>query len=180
MSDLGLLQTLIISFIFTLDSFFVSIAYGMSKMSFKKILTLSSLVSLFCISSILFGSLIGDLLLKNNYIYTLIGTILFGIGFNTIFQKKQEQIFKNLTLFNMSLFALSLSIDSFSVSIALCSQYNITYLNIFIFAFISFAMTLSGLLCGTFLSSKTNTKNTNVFQGIAMCIISYRMLLKIR
>ena len=179
MSDLGFLQTLIISFIFTLDSFFVSIAYGMSKISFKKIFALSSLVSLFCIFSIVFGSFIGDVLLKNNYVYTFIGTLLFGVGFNTIFQKKQDQICKDLTLLNMLLFALSLSIDSFSVSIALTSQYNITFFNIFIFAFISFTMTISGLFCGAFLSKKTN-KSSNVFQGIALCVISYRMLLKLK
>ena len=55
MTDLGLLQTLIISFIFTLDAFFVSVAYGMSGISLKKTFTLASLVSLFCGISIVLG-----------------------------------------------------------------------------------------------------------------------------
>ncbi|GAA3646023.1 manganese efflux pump MntP family protein [Asaccharospora irregularis] len=179
MTDLGLLQTLIISFIFTLDAFFVSVAYGMSGISLKKTFTLASLVSLFCGISIVLGLFIGDVLLKNNYIYTLIGTIIFGFGFNMIFQKNQSEIPKELTFLNILLFSLSLSIDSFSISIALSSQYNITLVSIFIFCLVSFVMTISGLLCGKVLS-KSNPKHPNVFQGVAMCIISYRMLLKLR
>lgn len=178
MTDLGLLQTLVISFIFTLDAFFVSIAYGMSGISLKKAFTLASLVSLFCGISIVLGLFIGDVLLKNNYVYTLIGTILFGFGFNMIFQKNQSDIPKELTFLNMLLFSLSLSIDSFSISIALSSQYHIALVNIILFCLVSFIMAISGLLCGKILS-KNNSKHSNVFQGIAMCIISYRMLLKL-
>lgn len=179
MADLGLLQTLVISFIFTLDAFFVSIAYGMSHMSVKKMITLSSLVSLFCMLSIVFGSFIGGVLLKNNYLYTLIGTLLFGFGFNMIFKKQEDDMFKNISYFSIFLFSLSLSVDSFSISIALCTQYTIALYNILIFGLVSFIMTGSGLLCGRILSKKTSAPS-NILQGLAMCVISYRMLLKLK
>lgn len=133
----------------SMDTFSLSLAYGMFSMSNRDKFFLSFLVGLFHFFMPLLGFIIGSVIL--NFIKIdpdiLVFIILFIIGVDMIISSFKKEEVKGFSLFYYFLFALAVSIDSFSVGITL-NEISSILIGPIVFAIISFIFTLFGLFMG--------------------------------
>ncbi len=148
-----LFSIVLIGIALSMDTFSLSLGVGMFNVSNKKALELSLIVGLMHFIMPFIGMIIGDKLvdifeLKSNI---LLGIILIFIAIQMLIDiiKHEDEKF-NLSLIGMFLFALGVSIDSFSVGIGINAITNSKYLAMSIFSLCSFLFTFTGIIIGRY------------------------------
>lgn len=172
------LLVLMIAVSLSMDAFSLSLAYGMAGVTKKQIYKLSITVGIFHFFMPLLGMGLGELILKQfafDYNF-LIFLILGFIGTQMILESFKEKEIKPLKKFEIILFALAVSIDSFSVGITL-TDLNENYLfSAASFAFASCLFTYIGLLLGNKIT-KLIGKISTIIGGIVLIGIGLAYLL---
>ena len=160
---------IVIAISLSMDTFSLSMIYGTIGLERKKIYLLSIIVGIFHFFMPLFGNLIGGFLLSKLPITPniVVGIIFILIAIQMFSQKEEIVDLKNF--FMLLLFALTVSIDSFSVGIGISLITNRGYVAYLIFLIISTIFTFLGLRFGKYLNSKFGTKATKA--GALMLII---------
>jgi len=157
----------------SMDAFSLAIAYGTNGLSKKKAILLSISVGIFHFIMTNLGNIVGNsyfqkLIVHSNYV---VGIIFFLLAIEMIFSLKEEKEVVITNFLSIIIFSFTVSIDSFSVGIALgITNSNITFASL-MFSIVSFLFTLIGLSIGKYLSNQFGKKAT-IF-GI---IILFRLL----
>ena len=175
------IELIIMAIGLSMDAFSLSIVYGTRMLNKKIQRFLSITVGIFHFIMPILGSIIGNFIV--NYIIpnpdNLVGIIFLILSIEMLLNikdlDKEKKDFKNL--FDAFLFGFSVSIDSFSVGIALGSHNkNIIVSGIF-FSTISFLFTYFGLTLGEKLTIKFG-KIANVIGSILLLVLSITYFLE--
>ncbi len=154
----------------SMDAFSLAIAYGANGFSKQKIIFLSILVGIFHFFMPRFGSMIGLACFQRFIVHTnlMVGIIFLLLAIEMIRSLRDSEIIDITNFISMIIFAFTVSVDSFSVGIAL----SITKTNIFlpslIFAGVSCFFTGLGLFIGKYLNEKFG--KWSVFLGIIILL----------
>lgn len=163
----------------SMDAFSLAIIYGTNGINKKKIILLSIVVGIFHFIMPNLGSILSNAFLVNFTTYSnLISGIVFLIlGIEMIISFKEEDTKYELTgILEIIIFAIAVSIDSFSVGIALAlEQANLIMAGI-IFSIISATFTFMGLLLGKLLSVKTG-KISKIIGIIILFVLAIHSIL---
>lgn len=167
------MQNLIYFFIalgISMDAFTLAIAYGTTNIKKIKIVLLSTLVGIFHYIMPYIGSKISSkfifLITKSNYIISFI-FLLIALEMYKSRNEKSNQVLGNFL--SLIIFAFTVSIDSFSVGLALGiseKNLNVAFL---IFSIVSGLFTYIGLSLGNYLFKKYG--NNSIFLGIIILIL---------
>ena len=164
---------IIIGLSLSMDAFSLSLAYGTQNLSLKKIYLLSIIVGLYHFFMPLLGLFVGKkiislLPIKSN---VLVFIVLFLIGIEMIVESfKENVIIDKVNLWEMLVFGLAVSIDSFSLGLSLKSIYNNPYFLAFIFAVLSMTFTYIGLKLGKYINQRVGPIST-LLGGIVLIIV---------
>ncbi len=161
----------LIALALSMDTFSLSLGLGTNNLSNKKILTFSLIVGIMHFFMPLLGFAIGSKIITIFMINAsfLLGMILLYLGITMFIDlfKKEEKIL-NFNLFNMFLFAIGVSLDSFSTGFGLSAITENLLLAVLIFSVVSFSFTFMGLIIG---------KYANKLLGIYATIIGIIILI---
>ena len=157
----------------SMDAFSLSLAYGTFGLSKKEMLKLSIIVGTYHFFMPLLGLLVGKIFLKifpiNPDIIVFI--VLLFIGIQMILESlKNEQIDKKTSFFELLIFGLAVSIDSFSVGIGLSSISSRYFICSIIFSICSLLFTYLGLNLGKFINHIIG-KISTIIGGIVLIIV---------
>ncbi|PGT89656.1 manganese efflux pump MntP family protein [Bacillus sp. AFS040349] len=152
-SILGELVTLfIMALALGMDAFSVGLGMGLIRLRMRQIFYIGITIGVFHIWMPLVGMLIGRLLSDTfGTIATLLGgTLLILLGIQMIFAsfKKDDEPLITPVGFGLIVFALSVSLDSFSVGLSLGIYGAKTFLTVMMFGVVSMVLTWLGLLVG--------------------------------
>lgn len=156
----------------SMDSFSLSIIYGLNMRQKMRIIT-SLTVGLFHYMMPTVGAYLSKMLLVDfnkytNIISGLIFTIL-SVSLIYSYNKEEQEIYSLSKLYTIILFAFGVSIDSFSIGIVLSlSKENILCASI-IFAIVSSSITYFGLLIGKIINQKAG--NISKIIGIVILVL---------
>ena len=142
----------------SMDAFSLALAYGTNRIDKKTIIILSLLVGIFHFIMPNLGGILGHGFLQGFIIYgdLITGLVFLFLTIQMISSFKDEEEVSVLnSVIEIFLFALAVSIDSFTIGIALSLENNNLLLAGLIFSIISFIFTFVGLVLGRFLSKKT-------------------------
>lgn len=170
-----LLYIFLLGIILSIDAFSVALNIGWQINNKKKEIVLCTVVGIFHFIMPLCG---GFLASKIEKIITLntnvfMGIILLFIGLISIFNLKENRETKSLSLFTIISIAISVSLDSFSLGIALhVNQYNVILCGV-VFSICSSIITLSGVFLSKYLSNlfEKNFKIIGIFLLLFLGII---------
>ena len=134
----------------SMDAFSLSLAYGTNRPSKTKCYITSILVGIFHFVMPNIGAIIGKLIISKYIINTdlLVAVIFLILALQMILSKNKENQEELTSIFTSILFAFAVSIDSFSVGIALGISSSNLLIAPLIFAITSFLFTICGLLLG--------------------------------
>lgn len=153
----------------SMDTFSLSLSIGTTNPNNRSIVKTSITVGFFHFFMPIIGYIIGlyfNTKINNTNILTSIIFILLAIE---IYRNRNEKEKSILTIINILLIALSVSLDSFSVGIALGLNNELIYIASTIFSIISSIFTYLGLTLGKKLNSKY--KNISTYIGIILLIL---------
>lgn len=142
---------ILIGIALSMDTFSLSLGVGMFNTSNKKALKLAIIVGIMHFVMPMLGSIIGEKLIQLFELQCdiLLGIILILIAIQmTIDIIKHDEEHFNLNLPGMFLFAIGVSLDSFSVGLGLKAITDNMYLAMGIFAVCSFIFTYGGMIIG--------------------------------
>ena len=145
------IQIIIVAISLSMDTFSLSLSYGMINISKDDILKISLCVGLFHFFMPLLGNLFGDFLFHYFFINerTLIGIIFLTISLEIIFSLFKEKNTSSInTLSDILLFSFTVSIDSFVTGTCLDVFNTNYYLVVLCFMVISSFFTFLGLSLG--------------------------------
>lgn len=164
---------LVIAVSLSMDAFSLSLAYGTLNLEKKYIKRLATIVGIYHFFMPLIGLSMGNILLKiipiNSDIIVFIVLTFIGIEMIIDSFHKEENI-KIMTLKELILFGLAVSIDSFSVGIGLKAISNNYLLCVTIFSLSSFIFTYLGLQLGTKIHNLIG-KISTIIGGIVLIIV---------
>ena len=175
-----LLLILIIAVSLSMDAFSLSLAYGTLNLDKKTIYKLSIIVGVYHFFMPLFGMLVGTFITSTIPISPslLVFLILAFIGLQMIFESfKKEEYNSNLNLYQLLLFGLAVSIDSFSVGIGINNISNNFLLCSCIFSLTSLVFTYIGLKLGDKLNQLIG-KVATLMGGIMLVILGIIYVIK--
>ena len=135
----------------SMDAFSLSLAYGTININKKDGVSLSIVVGLYHFFMPLLGNYLGSSILHHFPIPSnlIILIILLFIGINLIKESFEEQTdFHKMTFLELLTFGFAVSMDSFSIGIAIETITDNPLLSSFLFSIFSFSFTLLGLLLG--------------------------------
>jgi manganese efflux pump family protein len=142
----------LMAFALGMDAFSIGIGMGMLPLRFKQIYKIGITIGLFHMIMPLMGMVLGKMLSEHfGSIAQMIGGILLVIlGVQMVYAsfKNEEEPLVTPIGFGLIIFALSVSLDSFSVGLSLGIFGTRTLLTIFMFGFMSMLLTWVGLLVG--------------------------------
>ena len=170
---MNIITIIIIAVSLSMDAFSLSLAYGTLNLEKKQIKKLSLIVGIYHFLMPLLGLSVGKILLKIITIETdiIVCIVLSFIGIEMIIDTfKEEETVKIMTLKELLLFGLAVSIDSFSVGISLQAITNNYILCITTFSLSSFIFTYLGLIIGKRINSIIG-KISTILGGITLLII---------
>ncbi len=151
------LQIIIVAISLSMDTFSLSLSYGMINIKRKDILKISIFVGIFHFFMPIIGNLFGNFIF--NYLpineRDLIGVIFLVISCEIIISLFKDKTISSIrSLLDILLFSFTVSIDSFAIGICL-DVFNTNYFVIVsIFMIVSFNFTMLGLLLGYFIHDK--------------------------
>lgn len=160
----------------SLDAFSLSIIYGTIIDNKKIIIKTSIIVGIFHFFMPLLGYLLSNLVILNivsntNFLSFIIFLIL---GIEMILNKNEETNLMNLSnLLNILIFALTVSIDSFSIGIAISETFIL--IPIITFSIVSLIFTYIGLILGNKLKNIFGSITTKI-GGLILIILSFYYL----
>ena len=163
----------------SLDAFSLAIIYGTVINSKKTFLLISTIVGIFHFFMPLLGYLISNLLIVKIIPNTgIISFFVFLIlGLEMITSKNENDNLLNLSsIINILLFAFTVSLDSFSVGIAISSRNEPIMIPIIFFSVVSSLFTFTGLSIGKRINSLLG-KYTNRIGGFILILLSIYYLL---
>jgi len=135
-----------------MDALSVGMGMGMIPLRLKQIIKIGLTIGVFHVIMPLLGMLIGDVLSQHFGKLALLagGVLLLLLGAQMIFYsfRKNEHPMIRPVGFGLVLFALSVSLDSFSVGLSLGIYGAKIVVTVFLFGFVSMMMTWIGLLIG--------------------------------
>ncbi len=157
----------------SMDTFSMSLSYGMFIKNKKEILNISLLVGIFHFIMPFLGVIVGSNIKKiislNDSL--LIGILLLIISLNMLWSMIKKEEYEPLTLLKEKiLFAFTVSIDSFTTGIGIKSFHENIFIITFIFFTISFTFTYIGLLLGNTITEKIGIASK--FIGFALLLIT--------
>lgn len=164
----------------SMDTFSLSLGIGTSNISKKRCFFFSIIVGIMHFLMPLIGNVIGNkiveiFMLKSNF---LLGIILIYLAITMLIEiLKPEEKPKNMSFLNMFLFAVGVSIDSFSTGIGLSAITDNYLLAVIIFSVTSFCFTYLGLLIGKYANRLLGVYAT-VFGSILLILIGIFHLCK--
>ncbi|WP_125666683.1 manganese efflux pump MntP [Paenibacillus baekrokdamisoli] len=149
---------LILAFALGMDAFSLGIGIGLKGIRLRDIIKLSAIISLFHIIMPLMGMFTGQYVssLLGNVATSAAGVLLLLLGGHMIYSSLRGDSagsFDHRTAWGMLLFALSVSIDSFSVGISLGMFAADILLSVLLFGVFGGVMSILGLLLGRRVSS---------------------------
>ena len=165
----------------SMDAFSLAIVYGTNNIDKKKATTLSLFVGILHFIMPNIGNILGKSFLQGFILYgnIITGLVFLILSIQMILSLKEENEVNELKGYlELFLFALAVSIDSFSVGIALSLENQNLIVGGIIFSIISFLFTMTGLLLGKFLSEKTG-KISKIIGIIILLVLSGKYLLNI-
>ncbi len=150
-----LLYIFLLGIILSIDAFSVALNIGWQINNKKKELVLCAVVGIFHLIMPLCGGFLASKIEKivtfNTNVF--MGIVLLFIGVISIFNLKENRQAKSLSLFTIISIAISVSLDSFSLGMALyVNQYNILLCGV-VFSICSSLITLSGVFLSKYLSN---------------------------
>ena len=163
-----------------MDAFALALSYGISKVSFKNAIITAIVVGIFHFFMPLFGNFIGISLFeytifKPRYVLFLVFLILSIDMFIHYFEKNNK--LRPLSIIGTIFFALSVSVDSFSVGLGISYLYNNIILVVSIFCLISTTFTMIGFELGKTLFNKLG-RYSYLIGSIILLIYSFWVLTK--
>ncbi|MBQ3142360.1 MAG: manganese efflux pump [Bacilli bacterium] len=171
---MNIFSIILIAISLSLDAFSLAFSYGLMNLNIKKILFVSFIVGIFHFFMPLLGLYIGEYITKTlNINPKLIMFIMFLIVIIEMIKSINEEVEqKKLNVIGSLVFALLVSLDSFSLGIGLYFITKNLFLAALIFSISSFLFTLAGFFLGKYVSLKME-KSSKII-GI---IIMFTMLL---
>ena len=163
----------------SMDAFSLAIVYGTNNLNKNKALILSLFVGILHFIMPNIGNLLGQNFLQGfiNYGNIITGLVFLVLSIQMILSLKEENEVNELKNYlELFIFAVAVSIDSFSVGIALSLENQSLIIGGIIFSIISFIFTITGLLLGKFLSDKTG-RISKVFGIIILVLLSMKYIL---
>ena len=168
----------IIALTLSMDAFSLALIYGTLNLPYKMHKLMSIMVGIFHFFMPILGYQVGELILKMLRVDPdiLVGIIFIILGMEMLISLKHEEKVKLLTnFFSVILFALTVSIDSFSVGIS----FGVTNTNILfscmVFALVSGIFTFIGVKLGKKLSDKFG-KISTLIGAIILLILGIKYL----
>lgn len=148
----------------SMDAFTLALAYGTTSLDLKKRLLLSNIVGIFHFLMPKLGGIIGSQFLtgfitKANYI---VGIVFIILALQMFFSRNEEEKGSITSLFSMIIFAITVSIDSFSVGLVLSLTTKSLTIPGLIFSITSFIFTFLGVTLGNKLSEKYGARATYI------------------
>ncbi len=174
-----ILSLIIVGIALSMDTFSLSLGIGMWSHDNKKALKLALIVGIMHFIMPFIGMLLGTELSKFLEINAdiLLGIILMLIAVQMFIDilKHEEEKF-DLSIIGMMIFAVGVSLDSFSVGIGLKAITSNVYLGMTIFAICSFLFTFTGIIMGRF-ANKIMGVYANIIGVIILFILGLVHLL---
>ena len=162
----------------SMDAFSLSLSLGITNPSNKTIIKTSIIVGVFHFIMPILGYLIGNTFrykINSINILTFLLFVVLSLEMYKNREKEEKSILNNLTII---LIALSVSIDSLTVGIALGLNNEFIYVASTLFSIISFIFTYFGLYLGKKLKQKY--KKTSIYIGIILLlIVAFKYLLSV-
>ncbi len=175
-----IITLLVIAIALSMDTFSLSLGIGTTNISKKRCLLFSIIVGIMHFIMPLIGNFIGKKIvalftLKSNF---LLGIILIYLGITMLIEIiHPSDKPKNINIFNMFLFAIGVSIDSFSTGLGLTAITNNMFLAVMIFSFTSFCFTYLGLLIGKYANNLLGTYATILGAFLLLVIGGYHLII---
>lgn len=170
---MNIITIIIIAVSLSMDAFSLSLAYGTLNLEKKYIKELSTIVGIYHFLMPLLGLTIGKIIIKilplNTNIIVFIVLTLIGIEMIIDTFKEEEEI-KIMTLKELLLFGLAVSLDSFSVGIGLKAITENEIFAVTIFSISSFIFTYIGLILGKKINNLIG-KISTIIGGITLILI---------
>ena len=139
----------------SMDAFSLAVVYGTNDLEKKKCLILSIIVGVFHFIMPNLGSILSNKLLTNFATYgnIITGIVFLVLGIQMILSLNDEEKTTDLSNYlEIIMFAIAVSIDSFTVGMALSLEKQNIILGGIIFSLVSSIFTLTGLFLGKYLS----------------------------
>lgn len=155
------LTVLVVAISLSMDTFSLSMAYGMLGIEKKQILKLSIIVGMFHFFMPILGNFLGEYILSiiNFNSSLIIGIVFLCLSIQLIFSLfKDEEVTSLEGFFSMIVFAFTVSLDSFSVGLGLNAISKNHLIASCIFMVISFTFTYLGLISGEKIVKKIGKK----------------------
>ena len=176
---MSLLIVVVIAVSLSMDAFSLSLAYGTLNLKKKEIITLSLIVGIYHFFMPLLGMTTGELIFNIISIKpsTIVFIVLSVIGIQMIIESfNNDRKVKIMSLLELILFGLAVSLDSFSVGIGLKTIYKYPLVSSLIFSLSSFIFTYLGLILGKKINEIIG-KISTLIGGIILIIIGLFYLL---
>ena len=154
-----------------MDAFSLSLAYGTNKITTKNIILLSIFVGIFHFIMPYIGSMIGNSILSYLTVSTniFVAVVLLILSLEMYCSRNEEKAGSINNFLSIIIFSFTVSIDSFTVGIALgLTEKNILLAGL-IFSIVSSIFTYTGLVLGQKIYQKLGKKAMNI--GIIILII---------
>ena len=167
------LNIILIAISLSMDAFSLSLAYGTLNPEKKYIKKQSTIVGIYHFIMPLIGNTIGNILLKlipikPNLIVCIVLTF---IGLEMLIDTlNKEEVAKIMTLKELLLFGLAVSLDSFSVGLGLNTISKNKLITLITFSLTSATFTYTGLILGKKINNKIG-KISTIIGGIVLIII---------
>lgn len=175
-----IISILLIGIALSMDTFSLSLGVGTFNITNKQALKLAIIVGIMHFFMPILGMLLGNQIIKIFEVQCdiLLGIILMFIAIQMLIDiiKKEEEKF-NLSFIGMLLFALGVSLDSFSVGLGLRAIYDIPVVCSFVFMSSSAFFTFLGLKLGRKLNDKLGKVSTR-FGGLMLFLLGLLYTLK--
>lgn len=165
----------------SMDAFSLAIVYGTNGIEKKKAIILSLFVGILHFIMPNIGSILGKQFLNGFIVYGNIITALvfLVLAIQMILSFKEQEEAKSIDNYlEMFFFAIAVSIDSFTVGIALSLDNQNLLLGGLIFSIVSATFTFLGLLLGKLLNDKTGS-NSKLIGIIILIIFTIKYLFNI-
>lgn len=170
---MAIIMVLIVAVSLSMDAFSLSLAYGTLNFPKKNIMLLSTIVGLYHFFMPILGMFVGNIIINILPIkpFTLVFIVLFFIGIEMIIESlKEDRNIKMLSIIEMIIFGLAVSIDSFTVGLGLEVIYKSPFVSAFIFSISSFVFTYLGLYLGKMINNVIGRVST-IIGGVVLIII---------
>lgn len=169
----SLLAIFLVGISLSMDTFSLSLCYGTLNINNKKTIILSIIVGLFHFFMPILGLTIGNfiiehLIIDGKYIILIILSI---IGIDMFFSSFKTEERKMLTsIFGILIFAVSVSLDSFSTGLGLNLMTNNILGSLIIFTITSSTFTFLGIKLGKKINNKFG-KISNMIGGLVLILM---------